>query len=62
MRTHAVADSVPLVTTVMAAKSVVTALAALHHKRPDVRTIQEYNAETRVSSVDVHTSAAARRV
>ncbi len=60
MRTQAVADSVPLVTTVMAAKSVVTALAALHHKRPEVRTIQEYNEATTISRGDVRDKVTAR--
>ena len=46
IRTNAVSEKVPLVTTVMAARSVVTAIAALQAKRPQVRTIQEYNADT----------------
>jgi carbamoyl-phosphate synthase large subunit len=44
IRTQAVSENVPLVTTVMAAKSVVTAMGALQARRPEVRTIQEYNA------------------
>ena len=44
IRTQAVSENVPLVTTVMAAKSVVTAMSALQARRPEVRTIQEYNA------------------
>ncbi|NIA20881.1 MAG: carbamoyl phosphate synthase large subunit, partial [Anaerolineaceae bacterium] len=46
IRSNAISENVPLVTTVMAAKSVVTAIAALQAKRPQVRTIQEYNADT----------------
>ncbi|MBN2583934.1 MAG: carbamoyl-phosphate synthase large subunit [Planctomycetes bacterium] len=46
IRTQAVSENVPLVTTVMAAKSVVTAIAALQAKRPEARTIQEYNADS----------------
>jgi carbamoyl-phosphate synthase large subunit len=46
IRTQAVADNVPLVTTVWAANSVVTAIAALRARRPSVHTIQEYNADT----------------
>jgi carbamoyl-phosphate synthase large subunit len=45
IRTTAVAENVSLVTTVWAAKSVVTAIAALKARRPDVRTIQQYNAD-----------------
>jgi carbamoyl-phosphate synthase large subunit len=46
IRTQAVADNIPIVTTVWAANSVVTAIAALRARRPSVHTIQEYNADT----------------
>ena len=45
IRTTALADNIPLVTTAWAAKSVVTAIAALKARRPEARTIQEYNAD-----------------
>jgi len=45
IRTTAVTENVPLVTTVWAAESVVTAIAALRARRPDARSIQEYHAD-----------------
>jgi carbamoyl-phosphate synthase large subunit len=43
IRTQAVIDNVPIVTTVWAAKSVVIAIAALRAKQPEARCLQEYH-------------------
>jgi len=45
IRTTAVRENVPLVTTVWAAESVVTAIAALRARRPEARSLQEYHAD-----------------